>query len=125
VLQGDIGELPAAIVIARRTATLIWVNVILALLMNFAVIVVAATVGIPLWLSVAMDNLGLLVVLANSTWPFSWRVASATDLSSTEVDADEDIDIHEFYSPACCSDPGREATCGLRSPARSLAAIGV
>lgn len=114
VLQGDIGELPAAIVIARRTATLIWVNVILALLMNFAVIVVAATVGIPLWLSVAMDNLGLLVVLANSTWPFSWRVASATDLSSTEVDADEDIDIHEFYSPACCSDPGREATCGLR-----------
>merc|ERR1712078_673404 len=86
VLQGDIGELPAAIVIARRTATLIWVNVILALVMNFAVILAAATVGIPLWLSVAMDNLGLLAVLANSTWPLFWRVAPATNPSSKPME---------------------------------------
>jgi Cd2+/Zn2+-exporting ATPase len=77
VLRGDIGELPAAIVIARRTAKLIWVNVTLALLMNLAVIVAAATVGVPLWLGVAMDNLGLLVVLANSTWPLYWKVSKA------------------------------------------------
>ena len=54
---------------------LIWVNVAVALGMNLGVIVAAATVGIPLWLSVAMDNLGLMVVLANSMWPLVWKVA--------------------------------------------------
>ena len=75
VLQADIGQLPAAIVLARRTMRLIWVNVVIALSMNLGVIVAAATVGIPLWLSVAMDNLGLMVVLANSVWPLFWKVA--------------------------------------------------
>ena len=77
VLQADIGELPAAITMARRTMSLIWVNVILALTMNMCVIVAAATVGVPLWLGVAMDNLGLLVVLANSVWPLCWKVEPA------------------------------------------------
>ena len=79
VLQSaDIGQLPAAIILARRTMRLIWFNVILALSMNLGVIVAAATIGLPLWLSVAMDNLGLVVVLANSAWPLFWRVASVT-----------------------------------------------
>lgn len=39
---------------------------LLALSFNLAVVVAAATVGLPLWLSVAADNLGLLVVLAHS-----------------------------------------------------------
>ena len=38
------------------------------------VILAAATIGMPLWLSVVADNLGLLIVLANSTWPLCWRV---------------------------------------------------
>ena len=78
VLQADIGQLPAAIVMARRTMRLIWANVVLALSMNLGVIVAAATVGIPLWLSVAMDNLGLMLVLANSVRPLFWKVAPVT-----------------------------------------------
>jgi hypothetical protein len=109
-------------VIARRTATLIWVNVVLALVINFAVIFAAATVGIPLWVSVAMDNLGLLIVLANSTWPLFWKVAPATQASLKQVETDSDTDFGEFYSPACCSDPGDESTCHAAcSPARNRA----
>ena len=42
-----------------------------------SVIVLAATVGLPLWLSVLSDSGGLLVVLANSLWPLTWRVGAA------------------------------------------------
>lgn len=74
MLQNDLGELPAAIVIARRAIRLVYVNLFLALAMNLAVIALAATVGLPLWVSVLADNGGLLVVLANSLWPLTWRV---------------------------------------------------
>ena len=43
---------------------------------NVAVIALAATVGLPLWLSVLSDSGGLLVVLANSLWPLTWRVGA-------------------------------------------------
>jgi len=74
VLQADIGQIPAAIIIARRSCVLVMVNLFLALAMNVAVIALAATVGLPLWVSVLADNGGLLVVLANSLWPLTWRV---------------------------------------------------
>jgi len=74
VLQADIGQLPAAIVIARRSRSLVMVNLFLALAMNVAVVVLAATIGLPLWVSVLADNGGFLVVLANSLWPLTWRV---------------------------------------------------
>jgi len=74
VLQAGIGQLPAAIIIARRSAALVKVNLFLALAMNLAVIALAATTGLPLWVSVLADNGGLLVVLANSLWPLTWRV---------------------------------------------------
>ena len=35
----------------------------------------AATVGLPLWASVAADNAGLLLVLCNSLWPLCWTIA--------------------------------------------------
>jgi len=85
VLQGDIGELPAAIIVARRTAWLVLFNVGLALCFNVAVVVGAATVGLPLWLSVAGDNLGLLVVLANSAWPLFWHVPPCEGNTNTPV----------------------------------------
>ena len=72
--QTDIAELPAAIVIARRTTRLVCANVVLALSLNCAVIISAATIGMPLWLSVIADNLALILVLANSTWPLCWHV---------------------------------------------------
>jgi len=74
VLQGDIGELPAAIILARRTTWLVLFNVLLALSLNLAIVVAAATVGLPLWISVAADNMGLLAVLANSVWPLCWHI---------------------------------------------------
>ena len=74
VLQADISELPAAIIIARRSSTLVMVNLFLALAMNLSVVALAATIGLPLWVSVLADNGGLLVVLANSLWPLTWRV---------------------------------------------------
>ena len=74
VLQADIGQLPAAVAVARRSSALVMVNLFLALAMNVAVIALAATVGLPLWISVLADNGGLLVVLANSLWPLTWRV---------------------------------------------------
>jgi Cd2+/Zn2+-exporting ATPase len=74
VLQGDIGQIPAAIIVARRSQTLVLVNIILALSINAAVIAAAATIKIPLWLSVLMDNGTLLAVLANSLWPLCWHV---------------------------------------------------
>ena len=49
---------------------------LLALGINVAVIALAATVGLPLWLSVLSDSGGLLVVLANSLWPLTWRVGA-------------------------------------------------
>ena len=74
VLQANLGELPAAIVIARRANLLVMVNLFLALAMNVAVVATAATIGMPLWVSVLADSGGLLVVLANSLWPLMWRV---------------------------------------------------
>jgi len=76
VLQVDIDQLPAAIIIARRSRLLVIVNLALALTINVSVIVLAATVGLPLWLSVVSDSGGLLVVLANSLWPLTWRVGA-------------------------------------------------
>ena len=77
VLQADIEQLPAAIIIARRSRRLVMTNLFLALGINVAVIVLAATVGLPLWLSVLSDSGGLLIVLANSLWPLTWRVGTA------------------------------------------------
>ena len=77
VLQADIEQLPAAIIIARRSRRLVLTNLFLALGINVTVIVLAATVGLPLWLSVLSDSGGLLVVLANSLWPLTWRVGTA------------------------------------------------
>jgi len=77
VLQVDIDQLPSAIIIARRSRLLVMTNLTLALAINIIVIVLAATVGLPLWLSVLSDSGGLLVVLANSLWPLTWRVGSA------------------------------------------------
>jgi len=74
VLQGELGQLPAAIVIARRTRRLVMANIILAVTMNIGVILAAAVVGLPLWLSVIADNASLLIVLANSLWPLCWNV---------------------------------------------------
>ena len=74
VLQVDIDQLPAAIIIARRSRLLVITNLCLALAINVLVILLAATVGLPLWLSVLSDTGGLLVVLANSLWPLTWRV---------------------------------------------------
>ena len=76
VLQVEIDQLPAAIAIARRSRRLVWTNLFLALAINVAVIALAATVGLPLWLSVLSDSGGLLVVLANSLWPLTWRVGA-------------------------------------------------
>ena len=77
VLQIGIEQLPSAIIIARRAQRLVMVNLCLALGINVGVIALAATVGLPLWLSVLSDSGGLLVVLANSLWPLTWRVGAA------------------------------------------------
>ncbi|EOD12645.1 hypothetical protein EMIHUDRAFT_452160 [Emiliania huxleyi CCMP1516] len=77
VLQVDIDQLPAAVTIARRARRLVLTNLLLALSINVAVIGLAATCGLPLWLSVLSDSGGLLVVLANSLWPLTWRVGQA------------------------------------------------
>ena len=53
------------------------INLCLALAINVSVIALAATCGLPLWLSVLSDTGGLLVVLANSLWPLTWRVGTA------------------------------------------------
>jgi Cd2+/Zn2+-exporting ATPase len=74
VLQADIGQLPAALILARRSRALVVVNLFLALAINVGVIALAATIGLPLWVSVLADSGGLLVVLANSLWPLTWRV---------------------------------------------------
>lgn len=74
VLRGDIGHMPAVIVIARRTQRLIMANIFLALMVNVGVIFAAALVGLPLWVSIVADNGGLLLVLLNSLWPLLWRV---------------------------------------------------
>jgi Zn2+/Cd2+-exporting ATPase len=74
VLQVDIDQLPAAIVIARRSRLLLITNICLALAMNVLIVLLAATVGLPLWLSVLSDSGSLLVILANSLWPLTWRV---------------------------------------------------
>ena len=74
VLAGSLGQLPAAIVVARRTAWLVTGNLVLALALNVAIVVAAATGNLPLWLSVVADNGSLLIVLANSLWPLCWHV---------------------------------------------------
>ena len=81
VTELDIDQLPAAVVIARRSRRLVQTNLFLALGINLAVIALAATVGLPLWLSVLSDSGGLLVVLANSLWPLTWRVGAAAGQS--------------------------------------------
>jgi len=75
VMQGDFGHLAAAVVIARRARMLVKVNIGLAVAMNVGVMIAAATVSMPLWVSVLCDNLSLLIVLLNSLWPLCWDVA--------------------------------------------------
>merc|ERR1712100_211362 len=87
VLQGEIGQIPAAVIIARRSQRLVIANIALALATNMAVIIAAATIGLPLWLSVLMDNGTLLAVLLNSLWPLCWRVDPGPDPSKEEVTA--------------------------------------
>ena len=79
VLQVDIDQLPSAIIIARRAQRLVTVNLCLALSINVGVIALAGTVGLPLWLSVLSDSGSLLVVLANSLWPLTWRVGNVPE----------------------------------------------
>jgi len=87
VLQGELGQIPAAVVIARRAQRLVIANILLALGINLCVIIAAATVGISLWLSVLMDNGTLLAVLLNSLWPLCWRVDPVPDTSKADLDA--------------------------------------
>lgn len=87
VLQGGLGQLPAAIKLARRARRLVFANVFLAVAMNTAVIVAAACVGVPLWVSVLADSGGLLVVLANSLWPLCWRIEAVQEAPTGEVTA--------------------------------------
>ena len=82
--------MPAAIVIARRAAALVKFNLFLALAMNVAVIALAATIGLPLWVSVLADNGGLLVVLANSLWPLTWRVRPVAAAAPTATPPERD-----------------------------------
>jgi len=87
VLQGDFGQLPAVIVVARRTRLLVLANIILALSINASIVVAAITFGIPLWLSVMVDSGSLLLVLANSLWPLCWNVAPAENSQEQELTA--------------------------------------
>jgi len=77
VLQGSLGQIPAAIIVARRTQRLVTANIALALAINVTVIVAAALVGVPLWLGILADSGGLLAVLLNSLWPLCWKVEPA------------------------------------------------
>mmetsp|Transcript_35210 Transcript_35210/g.89507 ORF Transcript_35210/g.89507 Transcript_35210/m.89507 type:complete len:592 (-) Transcript_35210:201-1976(-) len=85
VLQGDLGELPAVVVVARRTQRLVVANILLAMALNCTVIAAAAVGSVPLWLSVVADSGGLLAVLANSLWPLCWRVQPVPDESGRQV----------------------------------------
>lgn len=84
VLQGDLGELPAVIVVAQRVRVLVLANIALALTINASLILAAITVGVPLWLSVACDSGSLLLVLANSLWPLCWNIAPAEKAQGKE-----------------------------------------
>jgi len=79
VLQGDIGNLAAGIVVARRAYRLVWANIAFAVALNLAVMVAAAVLPMPLWVSVMLDNGTLLIVLMNSLWPLCWKVPVPED----------------------------------------------
>lgn len=79
VLQGSFGQLPAAIIVARRTQRLVIANIALALCINAGIIAVAVTVGLPLWVSIVADTGSLLAVLLNSLWPLCWCVEPVPD----------------------------------------------
>ena len=87
VLQGNFGEVAAAVVVARRARLLVMSNIALACFMNIAFMAVASLpdsiYAMPLWLSVMFDNASLLLVLANSLWPLCWHVATAKDLTES------------------------------------------
>jgi len=85
VLQGDIGQIPAAIVVARRSQKLVIFNIMLALSINLVVIFLAASRSLTLWMSVVMDNGTLLLVLLNSLWPLCWRVEPVSKDDGVEV----------------------------------------
>jgi len=85
VLQGDLGQLTAAVIIARRAQRLVIANIVLALSINAIVIIIAATRGLPLWLSVLMDSGTLLLVLLNSLWPLCWRVEPVPKSNEAEL----------------------------------------
>ena len=75
VLQDNIAHLPAAITMARRAKSLVVVNIILAVVMSVASILVVILVDVPLWLGAIFDNGSLLIVLLNSLWPLCWIVS--------------------------------------------------
>ena len=115
VLQVGIDQLPAAITIARRARSLILSNLLLALGINVGVLGLAATVGLPLWLSVLSDTGGLLVVLANSLWPLTWRVGA--DADSTMADRVGTLAAGSMSS----SSPTNQGDSPRHSPRRSAA----
>jgi len=87
VLQGDFGQIPAAIIVARRSQKLVIFNIVLALAINVGVIIAAAGGHLTLWMSVILDNGTLLVVLLNSLWPLCWCVQPVPKTDSEEVNA--------------------------------------
>jgi len=87
VLQGDIGQIPAAIIVARRAQKLVIFNIVLALAINLVVIILAASKSLTLWMSVIMDNGTLLLVLLNSLWPLCWNVSPVPNEDQTETTA--------------------------------------
>mmetsp|Transcript_60228 Transcript_60228/g.111659 ORF Transcript_60228/g.111659 Transcript_60228/m.111659 type:complete len:663 (-) Transcript_60228:33-2021(-) len=72
ILQGNLAELPRAVVIARRARWLVHMNIAIAFSADVAVMLIAAVYTVPLWLGVLADNGTLLLVLMNSLWPITW-----------------------------------------------------
>jgi Cd2+/Zn2+-exporting ATPase len=104
VLQGELGQLPAAIVIARRSQKLVIANICLALSINLGVIIAAATVGISLWVSVLLDNGTLLAVLLNSLWPLCWRVPPVHDDLKEELEENGGVIAYRARGDSALSD---------------------
>lgn len=104
VLQGELGQLPAAIVIARRSQKLVIANICLALSINLGVIIAAATVGISLWVSVLLDNGTLLAVLLNSLWPLCWRVPPVHDDLKEELEENNGVIAYRARGDSALSD---------------------
>eukprot|EP00501_MAST-03F_sp_TOSAG23-6_P000968 GSMAST32.ASY1.ANO1.1004.1 assembled CDS len=87
VLQGDLGNLPGAIIVAKRAQQLVIFNICLAISINAIVILLVVFRGMALWLSVIADSVSLFVVLANSFWPLLWSLSriSGGDRDTTKL----------------------------------------